>query len=374
MKIALSREPLLAALDRVVKVAPTSKSVPILNYVRLEALLTQVSASIELSATDLVTSITVEIPGGTAAAVGDPGVALVHGADFLGFLRSLTTSSIVLTTTPDGLLCRVGNTTCLWKAPPLDTYPAIPDLDARWTHTLPRTALLAALRSVKPAAALGSFNPNLEQVAIRSGKVQAADGIRFHQVDLPGADLVDVAFPLPFLEDVVRSLATSTQDQVELGVTEGRTALIVRHDRVRLSSRTRREPFPDVEHAFLIPSLSNTDEVLLSRENLTAAIRRVRIMSDLDTRAITLALSTGTAAVSARTSAGAWAVENIPVTWLGPDRTLTFNHDYLLHLLALFDGPDLVLRLGPDAKHKPSTVLVEQADRCGVLMQLRTLS
>lgn len=369
MKIALSREPLMAALDRVVKVAPTSKSVPILTYVRLEAL----GSRIEISATDLVTSITVEIPAGPTAAVGEPGVALIPGAEFLGFLRSLSSSSIVLTLQPDGLLCRVGNTTCLWKAPPLDTYPEIPDFDARWTHTLPRAELLTALRLAKPAAALGSFNPNLEQVAIRKGKVQAADGIRFHQVDLPGSDLVDVAFPLPFLEDVVRSLATSTQERIELGVTEDKTALIVRHDRVRLSSLTRREPFPDVEHAFLIPALGNTQEVRLTREHLAAAVRRVRTMSDVDTRAITIRLTTGSASVSARSAAGAWAVETLPVTWLGDDRELCFNHDYLLHLLSLFDAPDLVLRLGPDAKHKPSAVLVEEFDRVGVLMQLRTL-
>lgn len=369
MKIALSREPLIAALDRVVKVAPTSKSVPILTYVRLHAH----DDRIEISATDLVTSITVEIPAGTTVAVKEPGVALLPGAEFLGFLRSLSVSGLVLATQPDGLLCRVGNTTCLWKAPPLDTYPEIPEFDARWTHTLPRADLVSALRLAKPAAAIGSFNPNLEQVAIRHGKVQAADGIRFHQVDVPGSDLVDVAFPLPFLEDVVRSLSSSTQEQVDLGVTEDGTALIVRHDRVRLSSLTRREPFPDVEHAFLIPALGNTDEVRLTREHLIAAVRRVRTMSDVDTRAITIALTPGTAAVSARNASGAWAVEQIPVTWLGADRTLTFNHDYLLHLLALFDSPDLVLRLGPDAKHKPSSVLAEQVGRVGVLLQLRTL-
>ena len=369
MKAAFRRAAFLPALEKIAKVAPTSKAVPIITYFRLEAVEPDV---LWLSATDLVTSLLVTV--GDGVAVKEPGTVLLDAHEFLTHLRSVSAPHVILVSTPTGVQSRIGPTAVMWKAPPLDQFPPIPVLEDRLTHTLPRARLLATLRLVKPAAATGAFQPSLEQVGIRSGKVLAADGIRYHEVALPGTEQLDIALPLPFLDDLLNLFGSATEETLDIGIPDDRRSIIARLDGTVLTTARKREDFPDVSHHLLLPSMANTIAVRLDRGGLLEAIRHVRVMADPATKAIRLQLSGtdfSTAVLSAQQPSGAWATESIPVEWAGGDRTLVFNHEYLSSLLTLFDTESVTLWLGEDARHKPSPVLINSDGRAGVLMQLR---
>jgi len=129
-----------------------------------------------------------------------------------------------------------------------------------------------------------------------------------------------------------------------------------------------------VAHAFLVPAMANTIALRLDRDQLLGAIRRVRVMSDPATKEVRITLTSqdfSTATVSARQPSGAWASETITAQWADGDRVLAFHHEYLMHLLGLFEAETVTLRLGPDARHKPSPVLIQEGGRSGVLHQLR---
>jgi DNA polymerase III subunit beta len=367
MKLAFPRDRLIPALEKVAKVAPTSRTVPILTYTRIA---TQ-GPALCLLATDLVTSIAVTVTG---IPVKEPGTALLPVHDFLTYLKALDQPYVTLATTDKGIRSQSGTNACLWKAPPLDQFPTVADLEDQYTHTLRRIDLIRALRLVKPAAASSAFHPNLEQIGIRHGKILAADGIRYHEVALADTAQMDIALPLAFLDNLLTLIGSVSADTIDIGIPEDRQSIAVRLDSTTLSTARKRETFPDVAHAFLVPAMTNTTTLRVGRTALAAAVRRVRLMSDPATRAVRILLSGtdfSTATVSAQQPTGAWATEEIGVEWAGGDRTLVFNHEYLTNLLSLFEAEQLTLRLGEDTKNKPSPVLIQEGDRSGVLMQLR---
>ena len=369
MKIAIAREVLIAGFDRILKVVPTSKTVPILNYAKLDA----VGESLLISATDRITSVRVHVD--KALKVAEEGSVLVPVHDLVSGLRS-STASLVAITGESGHVTALakGQAKWAWQTPMLDQYPSLYDPDGTTTYLLDRTSLLASLRAVKSAASRGTFNPRLEQIGIRKGKVQAADGIRYHEVDLPNTDMIDLALPVRFVDEILPMLSADTQTTVELGSPDGGSTISIRSGNVLMSTRRSQEDFPDVSHSFLIPAMSNNIELKVTRTDLLGAVRRVRVSADQTTKAVRMTLQGfDSLDVSTKQKSGSWAQETIPAKWSGGGRDLVFNHEHLTSLLSLFEDESLILKLGPDAKFKPSALLVQAEDksRSGVLQQFR---
>lgn len=371
MKIAFRRAPVLAALDRVVKVTPASKAVPILSHTLLAARSDDGAGVAWLSGTDLASYIRVEVRG---LAVREPGDVLLDAVEFSHYLRSTPAdSNVVLVSEPNGVTARVDNWVTYFKTPAIENWPTHTDLVAETWHTFDRAALADALALVKPAAAGPSLSPKLQQVSIRDGKITAADGIRFHQVDIPDAAHCNFALPLPFCDDLVSVLRASTAPTVDL-CSAAPSNVLLRADNLTLGTHIRRDTYPDLSQTFLIPALSHDQNLTISHSLLVDAIRRVRLVADTDTQAVRLTLAgSQSATISTQRRNGAWSRGTLPVTYDGTDRTLIFNHAHLLALLALFTPDDdlLTLRLGPDAKHHPSPVLIQHGNASGVLHQLR---
>lgn len=367
MKVAITRPDLLAALEKVSKVSPTSKSVPILNYVLVEA---RDDNSVSFTGTDMMSSLVVIVE----ALVKESGFSLLPVHDLLSAIRSTTAQGVALVTQDEGLLTKAGPTTWLWKTPLIENFPKIVDVDAVVTHTLPRHEFVQALRDVRSAVARTTYSPGLDQVCLRKGHVLASDGIRYHSVEVPQMDLLDIALPLTFVDELVALLTGSTQMTIDLGVAEDKGAVVVKLDGSILSTRTKQEEFPDVTSAFLVPAMANHHTLEVSREDLRGAVRRVRILSDPETSAVHLVLSGSKFSVmdvASQSRSGASASERIAGQWSGADRRVTVHHEYLTHLLSLFRSETLTIRLGDDAKHKPSPLLITEPGRSGVLTQLR---
>lgn len=368
MKLAVRRSGLLEALEKVSKVSPTSKSVPILTHARLDA----DSSGLRIFATDMMSSLTVSCAD---VVVKETGSCLVPVHDFLQAMKSATGDGVVLVLQEEGLLSRSGSTTWLWKFPPLENFPEPVDLETVVSHSIPRVAFLQALKKVKTACpSKDSFNPRLEQVGIRSGRVIAADGIRYHSIEVPNTDLLDLALPLSFVGEL-SNLLSETEEEFVLGVTADKKSVVVRYQDSILSTLLLADEFPDVTQAFLVPAMSNQHTLKLTRDSLLGAIRRVRILSDSETSSVKISLFSGKISlieVSSQSRSGSWSKESLSAEWSeASDRVLTFHHAHLSHLLQVFDEGSLTFKLGSDIKNRPSPLLISQDGRSAVLHQLK---
>lgn len=368
-KFGAYKSALQPVLDKMLKVTPSSSSVPILSYIRVDA----EPDSLTLTATDLKSSLVVSVPH---AVVSEPGALLLPAQKLSQILRSAVSASLLVKVDDGSDLAMLQGGPTRWNLNtlPVSMFPDIPQLQEAEVHEVDRQELLTALNAVRSAAATESFRPNLMQIGISSGKVRASDGIRYHEASLGNAEMIDIAIPAHVLEDLIVMFRGSSSATVEIGVPEGGTSLIFHVDDDVLTTRCLTSPFPDVAQAFLIPTMANKDVLKVSREALRGALRRVRITSEISTQAVTLEVfkeDFQRMDVSARQKDGSWSQETVSVEWPGGDRKLMFNHEHLSHLLTTFDSDDLELRLGPDQKAKPSPVLIQADGRSGVLNQLR---
>lgn len=227
--------------------------------------------------------------------------------------------------------------------------------------------LLSALQRVHKAASRDSIKPYLMMVDLRKGKVRASDGIRFQQTKF--AFPFDAQIPVQAIPELLKRLAATKSEHVF--VAQSDRALFFTFGHVTLVIQKVMAQFPDVDEVLLKPALSNDLELLVRREPLVDAIRKVRLVADTETDAVVLSLNHGSVTVEAKDRVGSVATEEVPAEWAQAPRHVAFNHKHLTDLLGSATGEECVLRLGKDLKTKPTPLLYEDDGLLAVLSQIR---
>ena len=368
MRVTVEREALYAALSRVARIAPRSAPNPVLSFVKIEAF----EDELFISATDLATRIVAEVTG--QRKIDQVGVCLLPAQALTLALRASAAAWVGLAT-PDSQASAVqmgiGRAAYRWKTLPPAHFPDILTLNTEAEHhVLDRGSFLAAVQAVRTAIPT-SADPRFDQVGITGGLFQAADGNRYHQVFAEDAVSVHAALPTDFLTDVLGLVGGSAENKLILGLSEDKLAISVRIGSVILMTRARAEAFPDVTEVFATARRVNTEPLVLDRNELLSAVRRIRMVADAESGAIALKLTDGEVLVSARQQSGSRATEPVPASWSGPPRTLVLHHSHLVGLLEMFDPGPVRLMVGPDSRTKPGSVYLADDTRCGVVHQLR---
>lgn len=251
-----------------------------------------------------------------------------------------------------------------------EDYPPLPSpADIEFTEVV-RRDFLWAISTVRGAASRDGTNPRLMAISIDNGSVIAASHVRLHKATLPGFPL-SIQLPIGAVDDLVRLLSASTAQHIAIGEAQHVLAFRIGSDVFTVGKLS--SEYPDMEGRLLRgPRTENGKHLTFDRTDLIAAIRRVRITADPQTSAIGLRLAPGKVTVVSRDKNRNAAREEIPATWTDRERMITVNHESLVDLLGLTEGPQVTLRLGTDAgKRKSPLVLVdEKAGTSGVIGQL----
>lgn len=364
MKFAIYRKDLIDALSRVVKVVPSVKVSPILTYVlvRLQ------NDTLSMTATDLSNFITISVPCKSA----EDGLGLFPAQEFLTAIKSVSQDAVVITYEDNMLKLRSGNSGWNWKTLDPSSFSKIPQWEQSKVFVVDTKKFVSAARKVKNAVAVDSFSKNLEQIGFVQGKLMAADGARFHQSQVCDLD-TNLALPSSFVDDLSYILPLLDSDTFEIGATAKEDAIVVRCSNVVISTMTKKEKFPDLNKAFLIPAMTNYNFVKVNKAELLDSIKRVRIVADKSSRLVKMTLSPDSSkmCVSAAQLSGTSATDLIDVDCPPQTREINVNVDYFVQALAVFDEDVIEFRLGNDAKNKPSTILIKQDDDVVVMNQLR---
>jgi DNA polymerase III subunit beta len=361
VRFKIEKSVLLALLDKVALVVPTKA-----DNLALKSFQVQVSAdSLRIVGTDKFHTIVVSTKMFEPIAHG---TMLLPAKILLEILRSVDDHTVDIEVVNKSIIIVVGGAS--WELRSLKgfQFPATPSLANAKPVKINRYEFVAGLTAVKYAVAKDSARAGLKMIDLKANKMTACDGIRFQQAEISAPDM---KIPAGSIELLLKILGVSAAQNI-IFADLGNDHILFRVDTTVLIITTPEINFPHAEQLFLRPALTNDQELTVSRKELTAAVKRVRLCADEDTSAVALKLSKDAIEVSTRDQVGNMSSESIAAVWGGKARTLIVHHRYLLDLLAVNDVEQCVFKLGEDTQNRKSPLLLQNqsAKMVGVVQQM----
>lgn len=253
-------------------------------------------------------------------------------------------------------------------------FPRMPKVAAGDLQEVDRAELLRCLSTVKYAVG-NAGRESLMMINVKSGRFTACDGSRLQQARMSGLS-IDMQIPGSAIDKLIKMLKASDLQTMQVGEAENRLVFRVGAD-VLLVNKTASE-FPPLEQLWLRPALSNDQELVVEKDLLLSAIKRVKINVDLEYSAVSLRLvpgpegRMGELVISASDVDGNSAVETVPANWAGKKRELVLHFRYLAEMLSSYAPDDCLFKLGEDQKTKKSSVLLLDAEArsMGIVQQM----
>jgi DNA polymerase-3 subunit beta len=237
---------------------------------------------------------------------------------------------------------------------------------------LEAAALSVALRQVVRAASTDNDRPVLTGVlmaATETGlRLVATDSYRLAVRDLPGSSVLGagqkVLLPSRALAEVQR-LLTSDDTAVSLRLGEFEAQFEV--GPTRLTTRLLEGEYPN--YAGLIPK-GYANRLVVGREALLDAVRRVRLMTRDATTPVRLSLRADGVELTVITPDLGQATEDVDAKYEGTEMTIAFNPAYLADGVEAIEGDEVALEAQDAAK--PATIrAVEGPDYLYLIMPVK---
>jgi DNA polymerase III subunit beta len=338
MKLSCSKDELVAKLAIVARGVSTRTAVQILAGILLRA----EDGRLDLAATDmelsLRTSLEAQVDGGGGAVV--PGRLLVDIA------RLLPAGEVVLEHRADEGVLRVECGTASYR---LNTYsvedfPRLPEVEPAALHAIDRDALLDTVNRVSRSSSRDESRPVLTGILVRfeAGKLvmAATDSYRLSvkETVLEGtAPDLEAIVPARALAELGR--IAQGGDEIQIGVHENQ--VVFGADGVWLTTRRIDGQFPNYKQ--LLPEAFE-HEVVLSREELLAVVRRVAVMAQRNSP-LRLRFAEGELAVSAQTQDVGEARETLPAAYNADTLEMGFNADFFRDGVESMASEEITLKL-----------------------------
>lgn len=338
MDIVARKADLLRELQLVQGIVERKNSIPILSNVLLEA----EGESLAVAATDL----DVSLRGSCPAQVARPGATTLSAKKLYEVVRSLPDSDVHLRVESDGwasLECERSH--FRMAGLPREDFPSLPETTGGSAIELPGNVLrdlIARTSFAITAEDARYYLAGALLVLSRDGvALVATDGHRLayarRAVKLKLGESQRVLVP----RKAVVELQQLLQDAPVTFQLASNHLVFSVGGRV-LASKMIEGQFPAYEKVI---ELKGDKVALLEREALTAAVRRVSLLSAERSRAIRVGLQDGRLELSASSPELGEARENVPTEYQGGAVEIGFNAQYLLDFLSSAGTPQVSLEL-----------------------------
>jgi len=340
MRISTSSEELYKALQKLSKATPARSTLPILNCVLIEV----ENESVSLRTTDLEITIVCTID----ASIEEPGAAAIPLQTLIDITNELTDTRLTINVSDNQhieLITDNGTYDLMGKS--VEEFPVTPEVDNRKATGIEASVLKEIINLTSFAVSNDELKPALTGVLFRFEENRllcvATDGhrlVRYVRNDFVSKEFSgDVIVPRKFL-NLINSLLGSDEN-IQIWMGDNNLTATVGGDYV--FTRIIDERFPDFDS--VIPKDSDK-ELLIEREALLSAVRRVSIFSNRSTHQIAMELSSDTAKVRTEDPEKASkAVEKLPAKLTGDPITVGYNAAYLKDVLMHMKSHNLSFHL-----------------------------
>ncbi len=348
MKLRISRDELLTALQRVQGVVEKRNTMPILANILLEAK----PEGLDISATDLE----IGMRGLYKATVEEPGSVTFSARKLFEILKEIKEPEIDIAVSDNSLVTiQAGRSQFKVVGLPAQDFPALPAIEREGLIPLPGSGLLELIR--KTIFAVGDndtryvLNGVLVTVTSSNGKptirLVGTDGHRLavaeqeieaQDAKMPSMDVKAIISKKAANE--IRRLLEEGGDEPLIGFTKN--MLIFRKSGLVLTARLMEGGYPNYQQ--VIPK-EGAQKTVVKRDELEGALRRVSLLAKDKAHAVKVTFSSDHMTLFSSNPEMGEAREEIPAEFKGEEFSAGFNARYLLDVLAVLDKETLSLQM-----------------------------
>ncbi len=338
VKISLAQKVLTKKIQGISAVVPTKTSLPILSTFLMEVK----KDKVHLTANDLDVSLTTIVD----CEIEGEGTIAVPGKKFFEIARSLPDDTVEITAEAEklGVKCKRSRFRIVGKS--AEEFPKLPEQKPLASFTVKTETINSMIEKTIYAVSNDLTRPSLCGVLWESkgGNITmvATDGHRLAKVDYEGdfKNLEGKEFIVsPKALNILRSLIDE-KEEVKISLAENHITFDL-EDSI-IYSRLIEGPFPDYNQ--VIPK-QNEKELVVNREELTDACRRVSILSSVITHQVKLSITPEVLTLSVNTPDVGEAVEELRCRFKGDSLEIGYNARYLLDILKTMETEEVAFLL-----------------------------
>lgn len=348
MKVSVAQKVLTKKIQGISAVVPTKTSLPILSTFLMEVK----KDKVYLTANDLDVSLTTIIE----CEIDGEGTIAVPGRKFFEIARSLPDDMVEMKAEGEklGVKCKRSRFRIVGKN--AEEFPKLPEQKPLTSFDVKTGTIDGMIEKTIYAVSNDLTRPSLCGVLweAKGGNLTmvATDGHRLAKVDYEGdfKSLEDKEFIVsPKALNILRSLIDE-KEEVKISLAENHITFDL-GDSI-IYSRLIEGPFPDYNQ--VIPK-NNKKELVVNREELMDACRRVSILSSAITHQVKLSIASEVLTLSVNTPDVGEAVEELQCKFQGDPMEIGYNARYLLEILKTMETEDIAF-------------LLDRSDNTGILV------
>jgi len=347
MKFSLPKEAFLEELQLLQGIVEKRNTMPILANV-----LMNVSASeIELTGTDLEVGLRTHVE----AAIDEPGGITVNGKKLFEIVKSLPEGQTVRVERSDDVIeIKSGDSEFKVLCLPREDYPQVPEPKFERGLRLPLKDLKEMIDRVYYAITQEQryyLNGALLSLKNRQVELVSTDGHRLSYTRKGQDDLkIDKDISVIVAKKTMSEIRKFEDETVEFDLDENN--LFFRVGRRTLISRVIESKFPNYQA--VIPK-DNSGRLVIAREELAGAIRRVSLLSAERSKGIKFTVEKNKLRLFSSNPEIGEARDRLAVDYKGQDLEIGFNAQYLLDFLTAVGSEKVVFEI----KDENSAVLLK---------------
>ena len=341
MKLSISRDTFLAALQVVARAVSSRSTLPSLSGVKLTA----INNELTLAATDTELGLTMNV---AEVVIETEGTLLLPGRLLGDVVRSLPSGEVTLALRSEqrDVELTAGGARFHLRTLPAEDFPRFPE-SAGEVAKLPAGPLAETIDRVARAASRDEVRPILTGVLVQAeGTTLTMVATDSYRLSVKHTELeqalphpIEANVPARALRELARIVAQEGPDDVSISL--ARNQAVFQAGSVVLLSRLIEGQFPSWRQ--LVPE-SFEHEVRLPREELLEVARRISQLAQRNAP-LRFAFAEGELILAAETPEVGDASEALPAPYSGEPLEIAFNPQFLIEGLESVDGDELAIKL-----------------------------
>ncbi len=366
MRIEVPLRELNKKISAISSVVPAKTTMPILSTVLISA----EDGEVRFSATDLDISVT----SGVEGTVGDSGRIAAPAKKTAEIVRSLSGENVTLDSDNQHLTIQCGKSRFTVNGRDPEDFPRFPEQKEKAAFRVDPEILNRLIDKTGYAVSRDLTRPAmggvLWEVSSRGLNMVSTDGHRLARVEVDQelGEMEKMSVIVP--PKALTMLKSYTGDEKKVEINVGENNIRFSTGQTTIFSRLLEGPYPNYEK--VIPG-QNDKEVVVNRELLDEATRRVAILSDTLTHQVVFSLQQDKIILKVSSQELGEAKEEVEANYSSEPMDLAYNAAYLGDILKSMDSEEILLLLDrPDNAGviKPCEEAGEMRQMC-IIMPLR---
>jgi len=338
MKFTIMRPELSLLISNVVSVVPPKSTLPILSTILLEAK----GNTLKATSTDLDMSISTSVKADVSA----EGTVSIPAKRFNDIVKELPAEEVKVTV--DDYRVKVECARGKYAISGMDPadFPKLPTFKSEFRFTIGASVLRKGEKRCLYAASTDESRPVLNgiffQLFPKELRMVATDGHRLAKATFAGEfvkEKAEAIVPPKALRQAVK-IAPEEGGQIEIAL--GKSYILMESGDSVICSRVLEGPFPNYEQ--VMPK-DTSKTLLVNREEMIDAIKRVAILSDTVTHQVKFALRKDRVNLSVSTADVGEAQDTVPASYVGEEMDVGYNANYILDILRGMDSDEVKFSL-----------------------------